>query len=94
MEDVLDFYTCPCDSYFPQVCMDETSDQMLKEPRLSIPTTPGRAARVDFGYEWVGVATVFLAAVSASSLTDMHCMQVRMFTYVPAQNVNARPRTC
>jgi DDE superfamily endonuclease len=60
MEDVLDVYIRPYDPRFPQVCMDETSKQLLKEPRPSIPAAPGRPARVDSEYERGGVANLFL----------------------------------
>ena len=60
MEDVLDVYTRPRDPRFPQVCMDETSKQLLKEPRPAIPVEPGRPERVDYEYERDGVANLFL----------------------------------
>ena len=60
MEDVLDVYTRPYDPRFPQVCMDETNKQLLREPRPSILAEPGRPARVDSEYERGGVANLFL----------------------------------
>jgi hypothetical protein len=60
MEDVLDVYTRPYDPRFPQVCMDETSKQLLREPRASVPAAPGRPRRVDYAYERGGVANLFL----------------------------------
>ena len=60
MEDVLDVYTRRYDPRFPQVCMDETSKQLLKEPRPAVPAEPGRPARVDYEYERGGVANLFL----------------------------------
>jgi hypothetical protein len=60
MEDVLDVYTRPYDPKQPQVCMDETSKQLLKEPRPSLPAEPRQAARIDYEYERGGVANLFL----------------------------------
>jgi hypothetical protein len=33
IEDVLDVYTCPYDPLRPQICMDETSKQLLRDTR-------------------------------------------------------------
>ena len=60
MEDVLDVYTRPYAPRFPQVCMDETSKQLLRETRPSTPVAPGQSARVDYEYERGGVANLFL----------------------------------
>jgi len=47
MEDVLEVYTRPDDPRRPQVCLDETSKQLVAEPREPIPAAPGQPARVD-----------------------------------------------
>ena len=47
MEDVRDVYTRPSDPRFPQVCMDETSKQLVGETRVPVPSAPGRALRSD-----------------------------------------------
>ncbi len=60
MEDVLDVYTRPADPRVPQVCMDETSKQLLREPRPAHPVAPGHARHVDYEYERGGVANLFL----------------------------------
>jgi len=60
MEDVLDVYTRSYDARFPQVCMDETSKQLLREPRPASSVAPGRPRRVDYEYERNGVANLFL----------------------------------
>ena len=66
MEDVLDVYTQPYDPKRPQVCMDETSKQLLAdcwnlfdllEP---IPAQPGQPQRVDYEYKRQGVADLFM----------------------------------
>jgi hypothetical protein len=60
MEDVLEVYTRPYDSLRPQVCMDETSKQMLRDARDALPMAPGRSRREDYEYERGGVANVFM----------------------------------
>jgi hypothetical protein len=60
MEDVLDVYTRPYDPARPQVCLDETSRQVLAETRAALPVTSGRPARHDPEYERQGVVNVFL----------------------------------
>jgi len=61
MEDVLDVYTRPYDPRFPQVCLDETSKQLLRDVRPPERVAPGRAARIDSEYERGGVMNLFLA---------------------------------
>jgi transposase len=60
MEDVLEVYTRPYDPLQPQVCMDETSKQLLRDARQSLPMEPGRPHREDYEYERGGVANVFM----------------------------------
>jgi hypothetical protein len=60
MEDVLEVYTRPYDPSRPQVCMDETSKQMLRDTRAALPMAPGRSRREDYEYERGGVANVFM----------------------------------
>ncbi len=60
MEDVLEVYTRPEDPRFPQVCMDETSKQLVGETRTLIAATPGRPARYAYEYERHGVRNLFL----------------------------------
>ena len=47
MEDVLEVYQRPYDPRRPQVCLDETSKQLIGETRLPVPAAPGREARED-----------------------------------------------
>jgi len=61
MEAVLDVYQQPYDPRFPQVCMDETSKQLVRETRTPLPPTPGQPARLDYEYERGGVANLFIA---------------------------------
>jgi transposase len=60
MEDVLEVYTRPYDPLRPVVCMDETSKQLLRDTRQSLPMEPARVQRVDYEYERGGVANVFM----------------------------------
>ena len=60
MEDVLDVYRRPYDPRRPQVCLDETSKQLLANVREEQPMQPGRVAREDYEYERHGVANLFL----------------------------------
>jgi hypothetical protein len=47
MEDVLEVCTRPYDPHRPQVCLDETSRQLLGEVTPPLPVAPGRPARED-----------------------------------------------
>jgi hypothetical protein len=60
MEDVLTVYTRAYDPRFPQVCLDETSRQLLGEVNPPLPVTPGQAARQDYEYTREGVCNLFL----------------------------------
>ncbi len=60
MEDILDVYERPYDPRFPQVCMDETSKQLVGETRTPLPAQPGRPARIDYEYARHGVRNLFL----------------------------------
>ena len=61
MEDVLDVYQQPYDPLRPQVCVDETSKQLLDHVRVPIPASPGMLARVDDEYRRCGTANIFMA---------------------------------
>jgi DDE superfamily endonuclease len=60
MEDVLGVSTRPDDPLRPQVCLDETSRQLLGEVTLPLPVAPGRPARQDYEYKRRGVGNVCL----------------------------------
>ncbi len=62
MEDVLDVYTRPYDPLRPQVCLDETSRQLLAEATPPEPMAPGRVAREDYEYVRGGVCNLFLVS--------------------------------
>jgi hypothetical protein len=60
MEDVLDVYTQAYDPKRPQVCMDETSKQLLDNVQEPLPMQPGQPVRYDYEYEREGVANPFI----------------------------------
>ncbi len=60
MEDVLDLYAEPHDYRRPVVCFDETSTQLVSEPRLPLPAKPGRPRRQDYEYRREGTRNLFL----------------------------------
>ena len=61
MEDVLDVYTRPYDPRYPQVCMDETSTQLLDSSRPMLPVSQGQVVREDAEYVRHGTTNLFLA---------------------------------
>jgi hypothetical protein len=60
MEDVLDVYKRPYDPKRPNVCLDETSKQLIGETRIPVPACPGQPARYDYEYKRNGVANLFM----------------------------------
>jgi hypothetical protein len=58
MEDVLEGYTRPDAPQRPQVCLDETSPQLVAETRKPMPATLGHPARVDDEDERQGTANL------------------------------------
>ena len=60
MEDVLDVYKRPYDPKRPNVCLDETSKQLIGETRTPVPASPGQPARYDYEYKRNGVANLFM----------------------------------
>ncbi len=60
MEDVLDVYVRPYDPRRPQVCLDETSRQLLADVTPPLPPAPGRPARADYEYARAGVCNLFM----------------------------------
>ena len=60
MEDVLDAYKRPYDPKRPNVCLDETSKQLIGETRTAVPACPGQPTRYDYEYKRNGVANLFM----------------------------------
>ena len=72
MEDVLEVYHRPWDPSRPQVCLDETSKQLLAHTHVPIAARPGKRARVDDEYRRCGTANIFAAV---EPLTDWCLLQ-------------------
>lgn len=60
METVLEVYKRPYDSRYPVVCMDESSQQHIRETRVPLPSQPGKPLRYDTEYERNGVSNLFI----------------------------------
>ncbi len=71
MEDVLEVYTRPYDPRHPQVCLDETSRQLLAEVNPPCPVAPGRPARQDYEYQRRGVCNLFLVCEPLAGWRDV-----------------------
>ena len=56
----MEVYTRPHDPLRPVVCMDETSKQLLRDTRASVPMESGQPRREDYEYERGGVVNVFM----------------------------------
>jgi hypothetical protein len=62
MEVVLDLYAQPYDPQHPVLCMDEQPVQLVGETRVPIPATAEHPERVDYEYERLGTASIFMFA--------------------------------
>jgi hypothetical protein len=60
MEDVLSLYEHPYDSDYPQVCLDEKLVTLHGDVVDSLPVQPGYPERVDYEYERIGTANLFV----------------------------------
>lgn len=56
----MDVYKRPYDPKRPNVCLDETSKQLIGETRTPVPVSPGQPARYDYEYKRNGVANLFM----------------------------------
>jgi hypothetical protein len=61
IEDVLEVYHRPYDPARPQVCLDESSKQLLEHTRIPIAASSGTPAREDDEYKRCGTANIFAA---------------------------------
>ena len=61
MEEVLSVYTRPYEERRPQVCLDETSKQLVSETRVPLPMQPGQLECCDYEYERQGTCNLFVA---------------------------------
>jgi hypothetical protein len=73
MEDVLDVYHRPYNSQRPQVCLDETSKQLVGHVQTPIAARPGVRERVDDEYTREGTANIFAAVepITGKSLVEV-----------------------
>ena len=62
METVLDVYERPYAPRRPQVCLDETSKQLVGEVQAPLPPQPGQPTREDDEYVRNGVANLCMAS--------------------------------
>jgi len=108
MEDVLEVYTRPYDPQRPQVCLDETSRQLLAEVTPPVPVAPGRPARQDYEYQRRGVCNLFLVCEPLRGWRDVtvsarrtridwaHCVKDLVEVHYPHADVcmrrSSRPR--
>lgn len=60
MEDVLAVYKLPYDPDHPQICLDESSKQLIAEVRPPKEVKPGCVRRMDCEYERKGVCNLFM----------------------------------
>jgi len=60
MEDVLDVFTQPYDPQRPQICMDETSKQLLTDVIELLPRLPSKHMCGDYEYQREGVADLLM----------------------------------
>jgi hypothetical protein len=60
MEDVLSTYELPYDGDYPQVCLDEKLVTLHADVVDPLPVQPGCPERVDYEYERVGTANLFV----------------------------------
>jgi hypothetical protein len=60
MEDVLVTYEQPYEADYPQVCLDEKLVTLHADVVEPLPVQPGRPERVDYEYERIGTANLFV----------------------------------
>lgn len=60
MEDVLTTYEQPYEADYPQVCLDEKLVTLHADGVEPLPVQPGRPERVDYEYERLGTANLFV----------------------------------
>ena len=71
MEDVLEVYKRPYDPRYPQVCLDETSKQLIGEVSPPEPMSPGQIAHYDYEYVRNGVANIFMMCEPLAGRRDV-----------------------
>ncbi|UJS19339.1 MAG: transposase [Candidatus Brocadia sp.] len=61
MYDLLELYTRSYCEDEPVICVDEKSKQLLEQPRLPIPASPGNPVKEDCEYKRAGTRNIFMA---------------------------------
>ena len=67
MEDILEVYTRAYDPRSPQICMDASAKQLLKDKQERLPIQPGQPERVDDTFEAARMCKLFLACEPLAS---------------------------
>jgi hypothetical protein len=80
MEDVLDVYERPYDRGYPQVCLDETSKQLIGQVRDPLPMLPGEPQKYDSEYVRNGTANLFVATEPLAGLRHVRVTDTRKRT--------------
>ena len=61
MYGLLRIYARPYNAKEPVVCVDEKSEQLLRQTRSPLPLQPGRCAKEDYEYKRAGTRNIFMA---------------------------------
>jgi len=77
MEDVLDIYALEYDEDCPVICLDEKPYQLLGEVREPILMKMGQPVRVDYEYERLGTASIFVMCEPLKGWHHAHARQRR-----------------
>jgi hypothetical protein len=77
MEDVLDTYEQPYDADYPQVCLDEKLVTLHGDVVDPLPMQPGQPERVDYEYERVGTANLFVMVEPLSGFRHVEVTERR-----------------
>ena len=60
MEAVLDVYQTAYNRDIPVICIDEATQQLVRETQLPLTAQPGHPERFDYEYERNGTANLFM----------------------------------
>jgi hypothetical protein len=85
MEDTLEVYQRPYDPQRPQVCLDESSKQLIDHVRPALPPQSGHSAREDYEYQRNGTASIFMISEPLAGRRKVHVTERRTsvdFAYV------------
>ena len=77
MEEVLETYAQAYDPAHPVLCMDEQPIQLIGETRTPIEATPAHPQRVDYEYERLGTASIFMFAEPLSGFRQASARERR-----------------